>query len=435
MSNETRSGLSADAQQALQTCWRVASALKGQRMDLAAQEVRTLEQQCIVHRSVPEWLADPARHTALHCLGAPPPRFSTGMERLDRMLGGGYRAGELTAVVGPPKVSKSGLVTQFVLHALSDESPCLYISTEMSRRAVLSRCLAQKLGDISYSEVHDQLHLRDDWQRLLRSLETGNLYTAGNDEWVPSSAEEIRQNLTIWISHLRAKNANKPPLVFIDHLGDLAYVCNPQDTISGTQAAVYLLMSVARREQVPIVLAHHLSRQSSKELTECTSPEDFARLFSTGAASSSAVERKMAQLIGVYSTPRSDGESRADGVLCVSLSRWGSGGNLSVQVDRRCGRFYEVLEPTTEETAQGIARKVKQDAEHADIVLRQLCAGMPPRWVSRESIRGALGWRTNRTVAALHELETQGRARKDRQKGWSIILGTENEMTPALALI
>ena len=70
-------------------------------------------------------------------------RFSTGMEELDRVLGGGAVAGSLVLVGGAPGIGKSTLLLQ-ICNSLCRERTVLYISGEESERQLKLR--AQRLG-------------------------------------------------------------------------------------------------------------------------------------------------------------------------------------------------------------------------------------------------------------------------------------------------
>ncbi len=70
-------------------------------------------------------------------------RFSTGIEELDRVLGGGAVAGSLVLVGGAPGIGKSTLLLQ-ICDSLCNERKVLYISGEESERQLKLR--AQRLG-------------------------------------------------------------------------------------------------------------------------------------------------------------------------------------------------------------------------------------------------------------------------------------------------
>lgn len=71
-------------------------------------------------------------------------RRSTGIEELDRVLGGGVVEGSLILVGGDPGIGKSTLLTQVSAHFAVDGSRVLYVSGEESARQIKMR--AKRLG-------------------------------------------------------------------------------------------------------------------------------------------------------------------------------------------------------------------------------------------------------------------------------------------------
>src|SRR5690348_10996306 len=66
------------------------------------------------------------------------PRMGSGIEELDRALGGGFVAGEVALLGGDPGVGKSTLMLQ-VLAAMSASSKAVYISGEESVEQIALR--------------------------------------------------------------------------------------------------------------------------------------------------------------------------------------------------------------------------------------------------------------------------------------------------------
>jgi DNA repair protein RadA/Sms len=71
------------------------------------------------------------------------PRFSTGAEEFDRVLGGGLVPGSVVLIGGDPGIGKSTLLLQALAH-LSRDLPVLYVSGEESAAQVALR--ARRLG-------------------------------------------------------------------------------------------------------------------------------------------------------------------------------------------------------------------------------------------------------------------------------------------------
>ncbi len=81
---------------------------------------------------------------ALDDQGPPaPPRISTGMAELDRVLGGGLPRGACVLIGGEPGIGKSTLLAQ-VAGAVAMAGPVLYVTAEESTDQIRARC--QRLG-------------------------------------------------------------------------------------------------------------------------------------------------------------------------------------------------------------------------------------------------------------------------------------------------
>ena len=75
------------------------------------------------------------------------PRFSTGSEELDRVLGGGVIPGSMVLIVGDPGVGKSSLTLRVSADIARDERRVLYVTGEESARQIRMR--ADRLGAIA----------------------------------------------------------------------------------------------------------------------------------------------------------------------------------------------------------------------------------------------------------------------------------------------
>jgi class 3 adenylate cyclase/KaiC/GvpD/RAD55 family RecA-like ATPase len=57
-------------------------------------------------------------------------RISSGVESLDRVIGGGLPEGTVTLVYGAPKTGKSVFAYQFLMESVRDNVPCIFIMTD-----------------------------------------------------------------------------------------------------------------------------------------------------------------------------------------------------------------------------------------------------------------------------------------------------------------
>ena len=75
------------------------------------------------------------------------PRITSGMEELDRVLGGGIVAGSLLLVGGDPGIGKSTILLQVCRNLSNDKHHVLYISGEESLKQIKIR--AKRIGEFS----------------------------------------------------------------------------------------------------------------------------------------------------------------------------------------------------------------------------------------------------------------------------------------------
>ncbi len=90
------------------------------------------------------WAATPSTVQQLSQLAqVESPRIATGLDELDRVLGGGLVAGSVTLIGGDPGIGKSTLLLQAVVHC-APSHPVLYVTGEESPAQVALR--AERLG-------------------------------------------------------------------------------------------------------------------------------------------------------------------------------------------------------------------------------------------------------------------------------------------------
>lgn len=66
-------------------------------------------------------------------------RIASGIPKLDELMGGGIRAGEATAIVGPSGTGKTGVALHFVVQGLSEGERCLYVSFQESESQLVEK--------------------------------------------------------------------------------------------------------------------------------------------------------------------------------------------------------------------------------------------------------------------------------------------------------
>ena len=150
-------------------------------------------------------------------------RISSGMEELDRVLGGGIVAGSLMLVGGDPGIGKSTLLLQVCHNLTRDGHKVLYVSGEESAQQIKLR--AQRIGDF-----------KDD---LMLLCET-------NLELVRAVIEKI-----------------KPEIVVIDSIQTMYHetVSAAPGSVSQVREATNVLMQIAKGMGISIFLVGHVTKE------------------------------------------------------------------------------------------------------------------------------------------------------------------------------
>ncbi len=151
-------------------------------------------------------------------------RMKTGMEELDRVLGGGLVTGSMVLVGGDPGIGKSTLLLQICSH-LAQEKKVLYVSGEESQHQVKMR--AQRLG-----LTYDNLYL----------LSQTNL-------------EEILQVI----------ENQQPQVVIIDSIQTMyqPQVASAQGSVTQVRECGMALLKVAKSCDITVILVGHVTKDGN----------------------------------------------------------------------------------------------------------------------------------------------------------------------------
>lgn len=156
---------------------------------------------------------------------APPPRASSGIGELDRVLGGGLVPASAILVGGDPGIGKSTLLLQAAASFARTGLKCLYISGEEAAAQVRMR--AQRLG----------------------------LQTAPVGLGAETNLRDILTTL----------DAERPALAIIDSIQTmwLDNVESAPGSVSQVRAAAHELVSFAKRRGVAVVIVGHVTKEGA----------------------------------------------------------------------------------------------------------------------------------------------------------------------------
>ena len=154
-------------------------------------------------------------------------RMSTGIDELDRVLGGGIVSGSLVLLGGAPGIGKSTLVLQAAFLFSATYGKVLYVSAEESGRQIKIRARRLEavhenllvMAETNFQNIKKQLTENEYELVIIDSIQT--VYDPGNDS-APGSISQIKE---ITNTFLKIAKAQEVPIVLIGHVtkkGDLA---------------------------------------------------------------------------------------------------------------------------------------------------------------------------------------------------------------------
>lgn len=151
-------------------------------------------------------------------------RYHTGMEELDRVLGGGIVPGAAILVCGDPGIGKSTVLLQ-MCRTLDNDLTVLYISGEESPRQIKLR--ANRLG-VNGERV---------------------LLTAATD------AEQIRETIL----------ENKPDIVVVDSIQTLSVAggSSSPGSVSQVRESALLLIDTCKGQEIPLFIVGHVNKDGN----------------------------------------------------------------------------------------------------------------------------------------------------------------------------
>ena len=151
-------------------------------------------------------------------------RYSTGLNELDRVLGGGLVKGSLVLLGGEPGIGKSTLLLQICEH-MGEDHTILYVSGEESVRQIKLR--AERLG-----------------------VKNENLYL-------------LAQTDCEAICSVIAKE--KPEIVIIDSIQtmNISGISSVQGSISQVRECTNMFMRTAKNEEIPMFIVGHVNKDGA----------------------------------------------------------------------------------------------------------------------------------------------------------------------------
>jgi len=199
-------------------------------------------------------------------------RINTGIEELNRVLGGGVVPGSLVLVAGEPGIGKSTLLTQVCLE-LTRTKNLEPITKGKDRKSLSSK--PKVLGSILYvcgEESPAQIKIRINRlsPKTLKPASTaGGLSNSNNLSFLPETNIEtiisVINSKTLNISNLPAGEAGSKTLVIVDSIQTLwsERLTGTAGSVGQVRECTSQLLQAAKETNIPIFLIGHVTKEGT----------------------------------------------------------------------------------------------------------------------------------------------------------------------------
>lgn len=276
-----------------------------------------------------EDLATSARRVLEEKAEEHPQTVTSGIEKIDMALGGGFRPAEMVVIGARPSVGKSSLLLYSALHAAADGKKVLYISAEMPIRQNAVRALAAVSG-VEMRRFNHADNLTED-QRLeaLRGLEA---YGAGNIHQYMATSIRVPDIRRLALNMRRSGGLDA---IYIDYLG-LLKAENERENRNNCVAEISTaIKALANELYIPIIVAAQLNRNAARQDEEPMLHE----LRDSGAIEQDA---DIVMLLHALDGLNSD---RGDRKLMLYLAKQRNGPLIKTKLLLRCAQMRFVQLP------------------------------------------------------------------------------------------
>lgn len=258
--------------------------------------------------------------------GAPSPdTTATGFPSLDRVLGGGLRAGDLTVVGGDVGSGKSAFALAVALRVAQRRQRVTYFSGEMTTERLLERVLA----------IEGRVRVDDLRSGVVNDVARASVGAAAvrMREVLPQLEMIPAGGVSVLAERIEGSGAD---LVIVDSLQSLAGGARPMD--EELADAVRRLKTVALEQRVAIIATAQLPQLTARDDRRPTL-DDFGAL--------GAVKHHADVVLGLYREDMYDRRREIEGAteLLVRKNRNGSTGYVDLYFYAQWMRFEDMLDP------------------------------------------------------------------------------------------
>lgn len=206
-----------------------------------------------------EDLATSARRVLEEKENEHPPTVTSGIEKIDNALNGGFRPAEMVVIGARPSVGKSSLLLYSALHAAADGKKVLYISAEMPIRQNAVRALAAVSGVEMRQFNHAELLTNAQRKEALQGLEA---YGAGNIHQYMATSIRVPDIRRLALNMRRSGGLDA---IYIDYLGLLKSERENENTNARIADISRAIKALACELQVPVIVAAQLNRNAARQ--------------------------------------------------------------------------------------------------------------------------------------------------------------------------
>ena len=258
------------------------------------------------------------------------PVVSTGYQKLDRVLGGGFVQSGLYILAARPGVGKTTLGLQ-IADRVSRSVPVLFVSLEMDEKQISSRRIAEQSAMSAIKIMHEP-HVSDAERERICSAVT-DMGTVSNLHMNAASS------MTVEEIALAARAVPNIGLLVIDYLGLIKHE-KGNSLYERTTLTSNSLKRVARSLKIPVLCLAQLNRESEHRQNKNPSSAD---LRDSGAIEQDADGIMLIQRINLYQDNPEQMNPAEKEIMEVNIAknRHGSTGIIRFDFYPRNGRVRE----------------------------------------------------------------------------------------------
>lgn len=180
----------------------------------------------------------------------------TGIEGLDKQLGGGFRRRTLNILGARPSIGKSAVALNIAENVSASGTNVLYVSLEMGKEELVARMIARQAKINSGFLTSAQKYGEKNWRIVAEAIADMNSLPIAIDD---------RDSNTVAGIEAEARKLQNLGLVVIDYLGLLDPPDKKMTTLDAVTANSRSLKKLSKRLDVPVLLLCQLNRSSVKE--------------------------------------------------------------------------------------------------------------------------------------------------------------------------